>query len=72
MTESAWAAARTRPGARFRRLARRFGRGNEKKAAVAVAHTLICIAWAVITTDQDNADDGEDYYQQRDTRNREP
>ena len=43
MAEAAWAAARTRtrPGARFRRLARRFGKGNEKKAAVAVAHTLI-------------------------------
>ena len=35
MVESAWTTARTRtrPGARFRRLARRFGRGNEKKAA---------------------------------------
>ena len=33
MTESAWAAARTRtrPGARFRRLARRFGRDNETR-----------------------------------------
>jgi transposase len=33
MTESAWATARTRtrPRARFRRLARRFGKGNEKK-----------------------------------------
>ena len=42
MVESAWATWRTatRPGARFRRLARRFGKGNEKKAAVAVAHTL--------------------------------
>ena len=49
MVESAWVTARTRsrPGARFRRLARRFGRGHEKKAAVAVAHTLACIAWAV-------------------------
>jgi transposase len=73
MTESAWAAAhtRSRPGARFRRLARRFGRGNEKKAAVAVAHTLICIAWAVMTDDQDYAEAGEQYYEQRDQRNRE-
>ena len=33
MVESAWATWRTatRPGARFRRLARRFGKGNEKK-----------------------------------------
>jgi transposase len=73
MTESAWTTARTRtrPGARFRRLARRFGRGNEKKAALAVGHTLICIAWAVMTRDQDYADAGEDYYEQRDHRNRE-
>jgi transposase len=73
MTESAWAAAhtRSRPGARFRRLARRFGRGNEKKAAVAVAHTLICIAWAIMTDDQDYAEAGEQYYEQRDQRNRE-
>jgi transposase len=72
MIESAWTTARTRtrPGARFRRLARRSGRGNEKKAAVAVAHTLICIAWAVMTSDQDYAEAGEDYYEQRDQRNR--
>jgi transposase len=73
MVESAWTTARsrTRPGARFRRLARRFGRGNEKKAAVAVAHTLTCIAWAVIAQQQDYAEAGEQYYEQRDQRNRE-
>ena len=73
MVEAAWATARsrTRPGARFRRLARRFGRGNEKKAAIAVAHTLISIAWAVMTRGQDYTEAGEDYYQQRDRRNRE-
>ena len=73
MTESAWAAARTRsrPGARFRRLSRRFGRDNTSKAAVAVAHTLICIAWAVMSRDQDYTEAGEDYYEQRDQRNRE-
>jgi len=73
LVESAWTVSRTatRPGARFRRLARRFGRGNEKKAAVAVAHTLICIAWAVIRHDQDYAEAGEDYYEQRDRRDRE-
>jgi transposase len=73
MVESAWTTARsrTRPGARFRRLARRFGRGNEKKAAVAVAHTLTCIAWAVMAQQQDYAEAGEQYYEQRDQRNRE-
>ena len=70
---AAWATARTRtrPGARFRRLARRFGKGNEKKAAVAVARTLICIAWAVLSRGQDYAEAGEDYYEQRDRRDRE-
>jgi len=71
MTESAWTVSRTaaRPGARFRRLARRFGRGNEKKAAIAAGHTLICIAWAVMTYDAGYAEAGEQYYEQRDQRN---
>jgi transposase len=71
MVESAWTVGRTatRPGARFRRLARRFGRGNEKKAAVAVGHTLICIAWAVMRYDGDYAEAGADYYDRRDARN---
>jgi hypothetical protein len=73
MVEAAWATWRTatRPGARFRRLARRFGKGNEKKAAVAVAHTLLCIAWAVIRSGADYIDAGADYYERRDQRNRE-
>ena len=73
MTEAAWATARTatRPGARFRRLARRFGRGNEKKAATAVAHTLICIAWAVMRYNGDYTEAGADYYDRRDERNHE-
>jgi transposase len=73
MVESAWSVSRTatRPGARFRRLARRFGKGNEKKAAVAVAHTLLCIAWAVMKHDRDYTDAGADYYDQRDRRNHE-
>jgi hypothetical protein len=73
MAGSGWATARTatRPGARFRRLARRFGKGNEKKAAVAVAHTLLGIAWAVMRYDGDYTDAGADYYQRRDQRNRE-
>jgi transposase len=73
MVEAAWATARTatRPGARFRRLARRFGKGNEKKAAVAIAHTLLSIAWAVMRYDGDYTDAGADYYERRDQRNRE-
>ena len=73
MVEAAWATWRTatRPGARFRRLARRFGKGNEKKAAIAVAHTLLCIAWAVMRYDADYIDADADYYERRDQRNRE-
>jgi transposase len=71
MVEAAWATWRTatRPGARFRRLARKFGKGHEKKAAVAVAHTLLNIAWAVMRYDSDYIDAGTDYYEQRDRRN---
>jgi transposase len=73
LTESAWTVGRTatRPGARFRRLARRFGRGNQKKAATAVAHTLLCIAWAVMKYDADYAEAGADYYDRRDQRSHE-
>jgi transposase len=73
MAEAAWATARsaTRPGARFRRLARRFGKGNEKKAAAAVAHTLPGIAWAVMRYAGDYLDAGAGYYERRDQRNRE-
>ena len=72
MVEAAWATSRTatRPGARMRRLLHRFGKGNERKAAVAVAHTLLCIAWAVMARDRDYIDAGADYYDQRARRNR--
>jgi transposase len=73
MVEAAWAVSRTatRPGVRFRRLAYRFGRLNLKKAAVAVAHTLLSIAWAVMSHDTDYTDAGADYYDRRDQRNHE-
>lgn len=64
MVEAAWTTARTktRPGARLRRLIRRFGEDGKKKAAVAVAHTLLRIAWAVLKHDTDYREDGADYY----------
>ena len=73
MVEAAWACSRTatRPGARFRRLAHRFGRLNLRKAAVAVAHTLLGISWAVMNYDGDYAEAGADYYDHRDQRNHE-
>ena len=48
-----------------------FIKGNEKKAAVAVAHTLLCIAWAVMKHGGDYTEAGADYYDRRDRRNHE-
>ncbi|MGI8310931.1 IS110 family transposase [Saccharopolyspora hattusasensis] len=64
LVEAAWSTARTktRPGARLRRLIRRFGEDGKKKAAVAVAHTLLRIIWAVLKHDTDYREDGADYY----------
>jgi hypothetical protein len=64
MVEVAWATARTktRPGARLRRLIRRLGEDGKNKAAVAVAHTLLRIVWAVLKHDTDYREDAADYY----------
>jgi len=40
-----------------------------RKAAVAVAHTLLCIAWAVMKHHSDYTEAGADYYDRRDQRN---
>ena len=53
LTECAWAAARTRDtylAAQFWRLARRIGK---KKAAGAVGHSILVIAWHLLTDDCD-------------------
>ena len=68
LVEAAHAAAktRTRIGARYHRLHRRFGgRANKsaaKKAAFAVAHTLIKVIWTILSTGQPYTDLGADYY----------
>ncbi|MFU8855358.1 hypothetical protein ACNAW0_31010, partial [Micromonospora sp. SL1-18] len=68
LVEAAFAASRTRTriGARFHRLHRRFGgRANKtaaKRAAFAVAHTLIKVIWTVLATGQTYTDLGHDYY----------
>ena len=64
LVEAAWAAARTQTylGARFRRLHRRFGRKNGAKAAVAVSHDLIVIAWHVLRDGAEFHDLGVDYF----------
>ncbi len=65
LVQCAWAAARTRDtylSAQFWRLARRIGK---KKAAVAVAHSILVICWHLITDDADYDDLGGDYFTRR-------
>ena len=66
LTECAWAAARSRDSylsAQFWRLARRIGK---KKAAMAVGHSILVIAWYLLTDDCDYAALGGDYFVRRD------
>ncbi len=65
LTQCAWAAARTRDtylAAQFWRLARRIGK---KKAAVALAHSILVISWHLLTNDCDYTDLGGDYFTRR-------
>jgi transposase len=67
LIECAWAAACSRDtylSAQSWRLARRIGK---KKAAVAVGHSILVIAWHLLTEDCDYADLGGDYFVRRDT-----
>ena len=63
--EAAAAAARTQDtflAARYRRIARRRG---AKRAVVAVGHSLLVIAWHLLTQDVDYHELGGDYYTRR-------
>src|SRR5215208_1887420 len=67
LIECAWAAARSRDtylSAQYWRLARRIGK---KKAAVAVGHSILVIAWYLLTDNCDYRDLGGDYFVRRDT-----
>ena len=67
LTECAWAAARSRDtylAAQYWRLARRIGK---QKAAIAVGHSILVIAWHLLANDCDYNDLGGDYFIQRDT-----
>lgn len=60
--ECAWAAAQTRQtylAAQFWRLARRIGK---KKAAVAVGHSILVIAWHLLSNNTDYHDLGHDWF----------
>lgn len=71
LLEAAFAAARTptRIGARYHRLHRRFGgkssKAAAKKAAYAVAHTLIKVIYRVLSSGQPYTDLGQDFYTRR-------
>ena len=70
LIESARAAARTKGsyfGAQYRQIARRRG---PNKAAVAVAHSLLDVAWHMLTTGEVFADLGEDYFTTRHDKER--
>src|SRR3954451_4942320 len=62
LVQCAWAAAHTRNtylSAQFWRLARRIGK---KKAAVAVAHSILVICWHLLSDDCDYDDLGGGYF----------
>jgi transposase len=62
LVQSAWAAQRSKNtylSAQYRRLAKRI---NRKKAAIAVAHSLIVIVYYVLVRDQGYQDLGGDYF----------
>src|SRR5215204_4761640 len=70
LIECAWAAARSRDSylsAQYWRLARRIGK---KKAAVAVGHSILVIAWHLLADDCDYQDLGGDYFVRRDDTDR--
>ena len=67
LIECAWAAARSRNtylSAQYWRLSRKIGK---KKAAGAVGHSILVIAWHLLSYDCDYEDLGGDYFVQRDT-----
>jgi transposase len=67
LIECAWAAARCRDtylAAQFWRLARRIGK---KKAALAVGHSILVIAWHLLANDCDDAELGGDFFVRRDS-----
>jgi transposase len=71
LVQAAWAAIRVRGRlqARYNRLVRRFGGdrnpGAQKKAILAIAHTLLKIAYQVLKTGTPHQDLGADFYARR-------
>ena len=73
LVQAAWPAIRVRGRlqARYNRLVRRFGGPKnpaaKKKAIVAIAHTLLKIAYTVLKTGTPYQDPGEDFYTRRES-----
>jgi transposase len=68
LCEAAWAAARTKDTylpAQFRHLRRRFGKGVDNKAVFAVGHSILVIAWHLLSNACDYDDLGGDYFARR-------
>lgn len=65
LTEAAWAATRTKTylAAQYRRLAARRG---GKRAIIAVAHTILAIAYHILKDGTEYADLGQNYFDERD------
>jgi transposase len=65
LVESAWVAARMQDSyfsAQFRRFCRRFGKKSEKKAAFAVAHSLLITIWHVLKHNVEFEDLGTEHF----------
>src|SRR6266536_2040212 len=73
LVQAAWAAVKTegRLQARYHKLVRRFGgpknRGAVKKAILAIAHTLLKIAYQVLKSGKPYQDLGADFYTRRES-----
>ena len=68
LCEAATSAARCKDGylpAQYRRFLRRFGKKNENKATIAVAHTLVRIIWHILQDGTRYEDLGADYFDRR-------
>jgi transposase len=65
LVEAAHAAARTKSSYLAAQYARLRGRRGPKKAALAVAHSILVIAWHLLTRGEPSTDLGADYFVKR-------
>ncbi len=67
LCESAWTVSRTNNylGSLYRKLHRRFGKKGEAKAAFAVGHAILVIAWHLLHDQRDYEELGADYLDRR-------